>query len=213
MNNPTKKNYDDFNKAYDFFNRRLFGGDLPRCLLTMQRSKKYYGFFAGESWKSTEDGEKTDEIAMNPSTFKARSTEDILSTLVHEMAHLWQFHHGKPSRSGYHNKQWAVKMRELGLIPSDTGMPGGKETGQSMTHYVADGGRFQKVCQELVAKGFKIPYLDLFVDEKKKKKKAATKTKYTCPECGLNAWGKPQISIFCGECDVELEAEEMEEAA
>jgi len=41
-----------------------------------------------------EGGEETDEIALNPSTFRSRSTEETLSTLVHEMCHLWQFHKG-----------------------------------------------------------------------------------------------------------------------
>jgi len=39
MTNPTKINYDGFIKAYDFFNRRLFGNELPRCLITLQRGK------------------------------------------------------------------------------------------------------------------------------------------------------------------------------
>lgn len=34
------------------------------------------------------------------------------------------------------------------------------------------------------------------------------KTKYTCPECGANVWGKPQLVLFCGNGH---DAEEMEE--
>ena len=59
-----------------------------------------------------------------------RTNEQTLSTLVHEMTHLQQQHFGKPSRSGYHNKEWGLLMRAVGLIPSSTGEPGGKETGQ-----------------------------------------------------------------------------------
>ena len=32
------------------------------------------------------------------------------------MCHQWQQHFGKPSRNGYHNKQWADKMESVGLI-------------------------------------------------------------------------------------------------
>jgi hypothetical protein len=46
----------------------------------------------------------------------------ILSTLVHEMVHVWQETYGNPSRRGYHNRQWAEKMREVGLQPSSTGL-------------------------------------------------------------------------------------------
>jgi hypothetical protein len=27
-----------------------------------------------------------------------------------------------------------------------------------------------------------------------------TKLKYTCPECGINAWGKPELKLICGVC-------------
>jgi hypothetical protein len=38
---------------------------------------------------------------MNPDAFTGRSDEDTLSTLVHEMAHVWQQSHGTaPRRSG-----------------------------------------------------------------------------------------------------------------
>ena len=32
------------------------------------------------------------------------------------------------------------------------------------------------------------------------KKKLASKTKYTCPDCGLNAWAKPDCTLVCAEC-------------
>jgi hypothetical protein len=49
-------------------------------------------------------------------------------------------------RRNYHNKEWAVKMREVGLIPTDTGQPGGKDTGQKVTHVIEPGGRFEQAC-------------------------------------------------------------------
>jgi predicted SprT family Zn-dependent metalloprotease len=58
--------------------------------------------------------EVVDEIALNPRTFIDRTDREIVSTLVREMVHLWQFHFGKPGRRGYHNKQWATKMEEIG---------------------------------------------------------------------------------------------------
>jgi predicted SprT family Zn-dependent metalloprotease len=133
--NPTKRTYDDLTSAYDFFNERLFDGKLPRCLITMQRKNKSYGYFAGGRFGTLDGEEIADEIALNPSHFRARTAEQNLSTLVHEMVHLWQHHHGKPSRTGYHNKEWAAMMKAVGLIPSDTAAPGGKETGQHVSHY------------------------------------------------------------------------------
>ena len=82
--------------------------------------------------------------------------ESIISTLVHEMAHVWQETYGDPSRRGYHNRQWAEKMREIGLQPSSTGEPGGRETGQSMTHYILPDGRYTKTYAKLALSGFQL---------------------------------------------------------
>ncbi len=54
------------------------------------------------------------------------------------MAHVWQQTYRKPPTKCYHDRQWALKMtmKEIGLQPTTTGEPGGKETGQSVTHYI-----------------------------------------------------------------------------
>ncbi|SPE34073.1 hypothetical protein SBA3_2090010 [Candidatus Sulfopaludibacter sp. SbA3] len=33
------------------------------------------------------------------------------------MAHVWQQTHGKPPTRSYHDRQWAAKMKEIGLHP------------------------------------------------------------------------------------------------
>ncbi|MET2832277.1 SprT-like domain-containing protein [Mesorhizobium shangrilense] len=132
--NPTKKPYSGLDHAYAVFNAELFGDELPSYLISIQRVKKAYGYFAGGRFGSKDGAFVTDEIALNPSHFSVRPTEQTLSTLVHEMVHLWQHHFGKPSRGGYHNREWAEKMHSVGLAPSSTGEPGGNETGQRVTH-------------------------------------------------------------------------------
>jgi hypothetical protein len=42
--NPTTITYKSLDEAYAFFNRKLFAGRLPSCLITMQRSKSAYGY-------------------------------------------------------------------------------------------------------------------------------------------------------------------------
>lgn len=207
---PTKRTYDRLSEAYGHFNRTLFSDTLPTCLITMQRRSGTFGYFAGDRFGSADGQEKTDEIALNPSHFRTRTIEDVLSTLVHEMAHLWQHHHGKPSRPGYHNAQWASRMRKLGLIPSSTSQPGGKETGQKMGHYIAEKGAFAAAVATLLTEGYALPYVELWDenDESKRKKKASSKTKYTCPDCGANAWAKPETRLLCGECAVNLQPTE-----
>jgi hypothetical protein len=197
---PTTSQYAAMNDAYAYFNERLFTGQLPDCLITLQRKGGTYGYFAGSRFGTADGQTVTDEIALNPTHFKHRTAPEVLSTLVHEMAHLWQHHFGKVSRSGYHNKEWAVKMREIGLIPSDTGQPGGKETGQRMTHFIEPGGKFAGHCEVLLSEGFTVPYVELWDDAKMTKSKAKNKTKFVCEGCGAAAWGKPELKIICAEC-------------
>lgn len=130
------------------------------------------------------------------------------------MVHLRQHHFGKVSRAGYHNKQWASMMREVGLIPSDTGQPGGKESGQKVSHYIEPGGAFESACAELMKLGFDALYVELWNEGEaaKRKKKAASKTRYSCPTCDANAWAKPGLNLVCGDCEERMQAEEVQAA-
>ncbi len=97
-------------------------------------------------------------------------------------------------------------MCEIGLIPSDTGRPGGKLTGQRMTHYIERGGPFDRTANELIAKGFVLA----FVERNSKRsnlvalKKQMSKTRYCCPACALNAWAKPNVQLVCGVCNISM---------
>ncbi len=208
LHNPTTVTASEWQTAYDFFNMKLFKGILPFCLITMQREKKSKGYFCAERFKSHDEA-VTDEIAMNPKLFWSRTTEEVLSTLVHEMAHLWQFRFGAPGRRTYHNAEWGKKMKEIGLHPSDTGKVGGKETGERMTHYIMEAGPFQLAATELIkGDGFKISWGDRAPDGVKGKKKNKTnREKFTCPDCEQSAWGKPGLNLMCGECEVHMEQE------
>jgi hypothetical protein len=90
-------------------------------------------------------------------------------------------------------------MKEIGLQPSTTGAPGGKETGQSVTHYILPDGRYANAYNELEATGFLLHWQSAPVDGRARAK-LASKTKFTCPECGQNAWAKPDAALICGEC-------------
>lgn len=212
-NRPTNRTYASLEAAYDHFNSGLFDGALPPCLITVQRHKGSYGYFSGDRFASTTDPvDITDEIALNPQHFASRTPEEVLSTLAHEMAHLWQHRLGKPPRKAYHDRQWAAKMREIGLVPSATGQPGGKETGQKMTHYIEEGGRFAVECAAFLAAYPAALYQDRAGDaDQNRKKKAASKTKFTCPDCAANAWGKPELHLICGGCQIAMEAEAPDE--
>lgn len=240
MKTPTQESYSELQLAYDHFNRELFHGGLPHCLFTFQRKKSTYGYFSPNRF-ANDHGKKTDEIAMNPAFFAVVPVKKTLQTIVPEMTHLWHHHNGKPGRRGYHNLEWARKMEEIGLMPSSTGAPGGKRTGEHMSDYIIPGGRFEMAANALLAGSFGITWKDRYPDsialqrillapptidepgtesmavsiktlealdipiaEIQNQDNLSNREKYSCPDCGINAWGKPGLNLMCGDCNVEL---------
>ncbi|MGH9611919.1 MAG: hypothetical protein ACRD4P_02445 [Bryobacteraceae bacterium] len=105
--------------------------------------------------------------------------------------------HGRPPRKSYHDKQWASRMKEVGLYSSSssTAAPGGKDTGQKVSHYVIKDGPFARSFAKLEATGFKLRWQSrAAADDPIRKKKAASKTKYVCPNCDQNAWASQMPS-------------------
>src|SRR5580658_1727147 len=195
----TSAQYRAFQEAYDFFNAELFPGSLPHVLVTLQRHAKAQGYFSPDRFIARTEKAAAHELAMNPDSFTGRTDEEILSTLAHEMAHVWQQAHGRPPRCSYHDPQWAAKMKEIGLQPSTTGEPGGKETGQSVTHYILPGGPYARAYAKLKAKGFQLHWQSAPAGQQAKGKKAS-KTKFTCSGCAQNAWAKADALLICGNC-------------
>lgn len=203
---PTDSQFSAYRRMWDYFNTVLFGGVLPAVILNFSRAANTLGFFAPLRWE--QGATVAHEISLNPAYLKSRSPREVASTFVHEMVHCWQQEHGKPGRRGYHNRQWAQKMEELGLMPSSTAAPGGERTGDRVSHYIIEGGAFARAfdamprecllpwtCEEQGTAG---------------KKKPRSKVKFTCPGCEAAAWGKPGLLLRCGECDLPMEGEEGE---
>lgn len=157
---PTEEAYDQIQQAFDHFNKTLFGNELPDCLITFQRSKNTMGYFSPKKFIK-DDGAIIDEIAMNPQFFAVINIVEIFQTLVHEMCHLWQFHYGeKQPRGRYHDQEWGNQMQSVGLMPSATGQPGGRKTGDSMADYVIDGGAFETQAKNLLSHEFVLSWAD-----------------------------------------------------
>lgn len=251
---PTQEFYSLFQYIYDYFNKELFDNTLPNCMIVITRKTYTLGYYSNERWIN-KDNKKSDELAINPMYFNKRPLIEILQTVAHEMCHTWQFHHGKPSRGGYHNNQWGKKMVSIGLMPSNTGKPGGKKNGQQMMDYPIENGLFLKVCVDLIkSKQFDFLWYDrttklkienvvqhhnqveeelqhnevikINLSEDKVESEVidflftvhdiktapilensvdSSKSKYQCPNCLNNVWGKRNLFILCGDCDTEFE--------
>lgn len=199
METTTAAVYHELDELYAYFNTKLFDGGLPPCAITLTRHSKAYGFFLNNSFANRK-GDKVPEIALNPDYFLTRTDVEVISTLVHEMCHYYQYLYGKSSRNGYHNSEFAAIMLERGLICSNTGEPGGKSTGQKMTHYIDPNGSYQAALTAFnethVTEWGSIAH----ITSAAAKSKTPSKVKYTCSECQQNAWAKPAAKLLCGEC-------------
>jgi hypothetical protein len=253
---PTEELYSSLQTAFEHFNRELFDNELPNVIFTMQRKQKCMGYFSPDRWASSEKNEFCHELAINPAFIGNSSLLTTFQTLVHEQVHIFQAiepESRKPGRNGYHNKQWASKMEDIGLMPSSTGKPGGKKTGQNMSDYPIKGGPFLDACKSLInSHAFNIPWFDRWAepvdgyepspeileylleeannegDESNgdiasllstplaklmsnasndilfslAARSTPTKTKYRCPSCLSNIWGKPGLSVRCEPCNM-----------
>jgi hypothetical protein len=146
------------------------------------------------------------------------------------MTHLWRHLHGKRNRKGghgapgYHDAVWADRMEAIGLMPSDTGKPGGKRTGYHMGDYAIEGGLFDLARRELLISGHGVNWRDSrqpfsFGDPSAgtTKPEAAgsgsmpprrrkTRTRFECPICTVKAWSRPSARLACAACDMPLVA-------
>jgi hypothetical protein len=206
---PTSEQYEAFQVAFKHFNDTLFKGNLPPVMLTVASRAKSFGYYIAQHWRRRgTSAERIGEIALCREHL-GRDERAVAGTLVHEMMHHWQHVAGKPSRRGYHNREWADRMVAAGLMPSNTGQPGGKRTGQRVTHYIIAGGPFERAFENL-APGLMLPFISDAPPSgahSPGKKVDASKVRFTCFECSDNAWGKPTLQIGCRKCGVPMTAD------
>lgn len=214
---PTLLQFTALQKAYDYYNAKLFkpvfGELLPPVMLSLNDNHKnsYLGYYAFDRYID-ENGTILSLINITPEHLN-RSFIKVMSTLVHEMCHHYQYTFGakKGRRSPYHNLEYTRIMERVGLICSNTGEIGGKQTGIQMTHYILEKGKFEKLTLK-APQALKTPFTlnktifrreenDLRDDKIKAQKQ---KIKYQCPKCNTKVWGKPNLEIRCIPCNTNL---------
>ena len=213
-NKITEREYSILQRAFDTFNKQLFGNELKQPLITLKNHANSKSFFVPERFSGRKSEQKTDEISLNLDSFSITTDEEILSNLVREMCSLWNHYNGTPTRPGYHTKSWAKKMVEIGLRPISYDREGSM-TGYRVDHEIIDGGAFQRIAQQLLNNGIGFNWQsstksNLDLDDENQcteKKRDLSKIKFTCPECGLNAWAKSTAQFQCLECGKRMVSE------
>lgn len=106
-----------FERGFEILNKEYFNGELPTAIITIQSSKKSYGHFTTYPvWESTEN--RMHEINISAEHLD-RPIENIMSTLMHEMIHLYCSENKieDTSKNGrYHNKNFRKTAEARGLI-------------------------------------------------------------------------------------------------
>ena len=212
---PAIEEADALTNAYEYLNEELFGGNLPMVKLGLTRNPRVKkGHFAPDAWVD-EDGVKWHEIVINAQWYaEVQDFRLAMTTLVHEMGHLEQHVDGTQGRETYHNVGYVTRMRKMGVDSTD--MEGNSvSSGDRVSSALIPGGKLEEALM-VMPEEYIFPYLPFLAEEEPpqhappvqqkepKPKKRGVKSKYTCAQCGLNMWGKPDARVGCLECNREM---------
>ena len=219
LKRPASEQSEALQCCYDYLNEELFGNKLPCVMLVLSRNANLLGgYYTPKRWFD-EEGNAIPEIAVNANCLKQSGFVRSMMILLHEMLHHWQYTYGKPSRAGYHNKEYAVQSKKLGLQPFG---PQGEEIGQAIDVKLISGGAAEKAIAEMPEE-FTLPWMteplevptpspqgggggggggggEARRDHEPVLRKAGSRVKYTCPACGFNLWGKSGGHFECLDC-------------
>jgi len=181
----------------DLMRAELFAGQVPEVVLsfdvTDRRTLGHYHLKRnglGVRWA----------LNLNP-VHLARPVFEVLSTLLHELAHAWQHEHGTPSKPPHHNREFRDRCEAFG-IPTDEG---GHDLG------VRHGTPFEGYCRrhgiafppppgaaEPAAGGPGLPGPTPLLPVPPAKPRGSKMKKWTCP-CGVNV--RVAIAAFDATCN------------
>lgn len=195
-------------KMYRQLNQDKFGGELEEPIITIQSTPRAYGHVTiGKIWKSGEN--RKYELNIGAGTID-RPIENVVSTLLHEMVHIYHLQHDIKdcSRGGtYHNKKFKEKAESVGLVIGHD-----KRIGYSITSpsddlilYIAEQG------WEDIRIGRDEGYTprpsggDNSTDSGSiprggTEKKPSSTRKYQCPCCKMSVRATREVRIICADC-------------
>jgi len=202
---------DELQRMFKLLNATYFNNELERPVITILTDNKggAYGWISVNKVWSTKDNAWFREINLC-AEYLNRPPELVITTLHHEMCHLWNIQQEvqDTSRRGrYHNAKFREVAEARGLIVRQHLTYGWciTEPGPEFTELVL------KNCR---AGCFKLERMKTYRDGTPKvtkpgedgKEKTVTRTrqsyrKYTCPGCGLIARTTRDAVLKCGDCD------------
>ena len=198
---------------FDLLNDKLFNGELPKAVITIQSASKCYGYITtSKVWNDDNSGEQYREICVS-AEYLNRNIENVAATLCHEMVHLYCMCNGiqETSQNGrYHNKNFKVEAEKRLLKisyrkyigysvtePSEEFIRLLTENGytENMNYYRKTGLNFGGDS----GSGDSDDNSDDIEKGKAVRKKSSTR-KYKCPVCSLNIRATKDVAVICASC-------------
>jgi hypothetical protein len=192
----------ELNRLFDVFNFYYYDNEIEKPVITVQTNGKSKGTMGWCSckkiWKNSEKNEYYYEITIC-GEYLYRSVEEICSTLLHEMVHLYCIEHNikDTSRSNiYHNKKFKEVAEQHGLI-----IEYDKRIGWSITKLTDEAKTFVKNnANKEVFVLTRITKINLTEGGEEEGPKQSMR-KYVCPRCGAIIRATKNVNVLCTDCN------------
>lgn len=192
-------------QAFNAINKHFYNDKLEKPIITVKEGKKKNAYGWIETSKNWIQG-KTERYEINISCdyIGERTVAETISTLMHEMAHLYNIQNEikDTSRAGiYHNTKFKETAEAHGLQISYN-----EHIGWSLTRLTEETEKW--VNENINIKGFSVYKLTKEKISKGTAKPKQSMRKLVCPCCGLIARvTKPNVKLLCVKCNEELKEE------
>lgn len=194
-------------KMYRQLNIDKFDGKLVMPIITIQSTPRAYGHVScGKVWRSQVSEEGQYELNIGAGTLD-RPIENTVSTLLHEMVHIYHLQNGIQdcSRGGsYHNRKFKEKAESVGLVIEYDKRIGWSITSPSenLIDYIISQGWSDILIGR--SEGIRITGIggsgkDGAGIDGVEKKPSSTR-KYMCPCCGNSVRATKEVRIICADC-------------
>lgn len=197
------------NKIFDLLNETFFENELSRPTITIQSTPRAYGHFSlrEDTWVSKLGG--THEINIGAGTL-SRPIEEVVSTLLHEMVHYFNYERGVQDCSRgntYHNRKFREEAERRGLIVEHSDKYGWSHTSPSdlLLDFVLENDLSDILINRNEFSGFQMggtgTHSGTSITPTAKK---SSSRKYICPCCGTSIRATKKVNIGCLDCGVPM---------
>ncbi|MDR0325032.1 MAG: SprT-like domain-containing protein [Oscillospiraceae bacterium] len=183
----------ELERLFRLLNAEYFADELERPIITVQTSGKKPALGWCSNDKRWKEGDKAAYYEINLSAeYLTRSDVEIVTTLLHEMVHLYCSEHGikDTSRSGtYHNEKYKTAAEAHGLTITYNDKYGWHDS------TLKDPAIIEKL--KVNRQAFKVARQTA---QPKASGKKSSSRKYTCPACAITVRATKEVSIMCADC-------------